>query len=223
MHRFCATVLFTLCLTGPAFAAEMKYISDDIEVTLRSGTSTSNQIVKLLRSGDRVSLIEDDVATQYSLVETEDNKRGYVLSRFLMDNPPAREFLADLRSRFETQQQELTRQRAEVERLKALLAQEQSDNEKLKNTLRASEQELSTVRQAAAGTLDTLEQNQRLQNVVAQLQKEQTQLSEENLTLRDSTRLDWFVRGGAVALVAFLVGILITRIRWRKNDSWGSY
>ena len=31
------------------------------------------------------------------------------------------------------------------------------------------------------------------------------------------------VRGGAVSLIAFVIGILVTRIRWKKRDSWGSY
>jgi SH3 domain protein len=55
------------------------------------------------------------------------------------------------------------------------------------------------------------------------LREEKAQLTEINAELSDSTRLDWFVRGGAVSLIAFVVGILVTRIRWRKQDSWGSY
>jgi SH3 domain protein len=48
-------------------------------------------------------------------------------------------------------------------------------------------------------------------------------LTDENATLKDSTRMDWFIRGAAVSLVAFLIGILMTRIRWKKQESWGSY
>ena len=93
----------------------------------------------------------------------------------------------------------------------------------LKSTLRASEQELSEVRGAAQNTLNILEQNKQLQTVVEQLRDEKAQLTETNAELKDSTRLDWFVRGGAVSLIAFVIGILVTRIRWRKQDSWGSY
>jgi SH3 domain protein len=223
LHRSITLGAIALCLTFPAVGAEEKYISDDIEVTLRSGTSTTNSIVDLLRSGDPVVVIEEDLTTQYSLVETADNKRGYVLTRFLMDQPSARETLIELQALHQTLQSRMAQQQAEVERLDRELTQANTDNENLKNTLRASEQELGTVRSAAADTLDIIEQNQRLQTVVAQLQKEKDSLEEQNTVLRDSTRLDWFIRGGAVALVALLIGILVTRIRWRKNDSWGSY
>ena len=107
--------------------------------------------------------------------------------------------------------------------LKQSLQQEQTDSQTLKTTLRASEKELSEVLGAAQNTLNILEQNKRLQTIVDQLREEKTLLSDTNAELSDSTQIDWFVRGAAVSLIAFIIGILVTRIRWRKQDSWGSY
>jgi SH3 domain protein len=207
----------------PLQAADVKYVTDVFEVTMRSGTSTSNSIVRLLRSGEPVTLLENDLATQYSLVETEDGKQGYVLTRFLMDSPASKQQLAELRSKFEQQQARLAEKAAESTELKQSLQQEQADNAALKTALRASEQELAEVRDAAQNTLNILEQNKRLQTVVDELRQEKTVLSETNARLSDSTQIDWFVRGAAVSLIAFVIGILVTRIRWRKQDSWGSY
>ena len=217
------TLLILLLLAPPAALATTKYITDEFEVTMRSGTSTANSIVKMLRSGAPVTVLDEDLASQYSLVESEDGKQGYVLSRFLMDRPAAQQTLEVLEQQFAEQRARVEAQAEELRGLEAALAQARSDNETLKNTLRASEQELSSVRSAAANTLDILDQNKQLQSVVGQLQQEQARLVEENAELRDSTRLDWFIRGGAVSLIAFVIGILVTRIRWRKQDSWGSY
>ena len=217
-------ILSSLCfLSSPLLAAETRYITDEFEVTMRSGTSTSNSIVRMLRSGEAVTVLEEDLVSKYSLVETADGKMGYVITRFLMPVPAARQSLAELQQEYSQQQSRMTEQRTEIDRLEQSLKQEKADNGALKKTLRASEQELSDVRDAAQNTLTILEQNKQLQAVVDQLQTEKTQLSEENLSLRDSTQLDWFVRGGAVSLIAFVIGILVTRIRWRKQDSWGSY
>jgi SH3 domain protein len=218
--------LFLLVLfvgTSHVHAAEVKYVTDIFEVTMRSGTTTSNSIVRLLRSGESVTVLEDDPVSQYSLVETDGGKQGYVLSRFLMDDPSARETLQDLRGKYESQQLQINEQQAEINQLEQSLLQEQGDNEALKITLRASEQEFSEVRDAAQNTLNILEQNKRLQTVVDQLREEKTVLSETNAELSDSTQIDWFVRGAAVSLFAFIIGVLVTRIRWRKKDSWGSY
>ena len=222
MKRICMLLVLQL-LTPSAALATTKYITDEFEVTMRSGTSTSNSIVKMLESGAAVTVLDEDLASQYSLVQSEDGKQGYVLSRFLMDEPAARQTLAALEQRYAEQQSRLDAQADEIRGLETALAQAREDNEALKNTLRASEQELSGVRNAAANTLEILDQNKQLQSVVAQLQQEQARLVEENSELRDTTRLDWFIRGGAVSLIAFVIGILVTRIRWRKQDSWGSY
>jgi SH3 domain protein len=204
-------------------AAETRYITDVFEVTMRSGTSTSNSIVRLLRSGEAVTLLEVDEATQYSLVETADGKQGYVLSRFLTDGPAARQLLEKLTASHQQLQARFDEQTTEVDELKQFLQQEQADNEALKTALRASEQELSSIREAAQNTLNILEQNKRMQVMVDQLRAEKAVLSDTNAELSDSTQIDWFVRGAAVSLIAFFIGILVTRIRWRKKDSWGSY
>ena len=217
-------LLITLLSTAPlASAVDSRYVTDSFEVTMRSGTSTQNSIVRMLRSGERVTLIESDPETQYSLVESEDGRQGYVLSRFLMDAPASRQILGELRVEHEQQQKRLEQQSAEITELQQSLQQEQTDNAALKTALRASEQELADVRATAENTLNILEQNKRLQTVVEQLREEKSVLTAENARLSDSTRMDWFVRGAAVSLIAFVIGIVVTRIRWRKRDSWGSY
>jgi SH3 domain protein len=110
---------------------------------MRSGTSTSNSIVRMLRSGQRVSVIEEDLETQYTLVETDDGKQGYVLSRFLMPQPAARQTLQELQQSYQQQQARIDSQSSQIDELTQALTQEQSDNRALKTTLRASEQELS--------------------------------------------------------------------------------
>ena len=220
------TILLALAFyfaTGPLYAATTRYITDEFEVTMRSGTSTSNSIVRMLQSGEAVTVLEEDLAAQYSLVETASGKQGYVLTRFLMPIPSARERLVGLEARFEQQKTRLDEQSSEIAELKQSLSKEKSDNNALTTTLRASERELSEVRTAAQDTLSIQDQNKRLQTVVDQLRQEKTELTETVAELTDSTRLDWFLRGGAVSLIAFIIGILVTRIRWKKQDSWGSY
>ncbi len=216
-------LLLGLILT-PAQAQTTQYVTTEgIKVMMRTGTSLNNKILKELGSGDVVTVIEENLALDWSQVEVEDGTRGYVLSRFLSEVPVARQQLSELQARYAEQQETIGQQGEQIEQLQDSLNRERSDNDALKTTLRASEQELSDVRGAAENTLAILEQNKTLQTTLNELQLERNRLTEENLELKDSTRLDWFVRGGAVSLIAFVIGILVTRIRWRKRDSWGSY
>ena len=215
-------ICLLLMMTHHTMAAN-KYVTDEFEVTMRSGTSTSNSIVLLLKSGDEVSVLEEDLASQYSLVETRNGKKGYVLSRYLNELPSAKERLSVLQQENQQQTESISTLRNEINQLRANYEDEQTDNESLKSTLLASESELGRVRSASENTLNILEDNERLNSIVTTLREEKQTLTGENERLKDSTGIDWFVRGAAVSLIAFLLGIIITRIRWRKKDNWGSY
>ena len=214
-------IVIATCNNG--LGATQSYITDEFEVTLRSGASTTNEILLLLKSGQAVTLIEQDLDSGYSLVETESGNQGYILSRYLVDLPSAKQRLEQLQLSTAGQVQENLSLQAEVESLQTSLSIEQSDNDDLNEALLASEEELNRVRTAAEYAIEAIEANKALQASLGQLQEQNSNLSEENEALKDSTELDWFLRGGAVALVAFLIGILITRIRWRKQQSWGAY
>ena len=218
-----ALVTVMLTLATPGKAATVRYITDDFEVTMRSGTSISNSIVRMLKSGQAVTILEEDTASRYSLVEIEDGKKGYVLNRYLVDTVSARKRLENLQKTADKQISLIASLQTDIERLEADLVLEQSDNETLKNTLHSSENELSMVKDASSNTLNIVAKNERLESVVTQLKNDNNVLGEENAALKDSTKLDWLVRGAGVSLVAFIIGILVTRIRWRKQDSWGSY
>ena len=69
MTRTVLLALIFLAASNPLYALDTGYITDEFEVTMRSGTSTSNSIVRMLRSGEAVTVLEEDSATQYSLVE----------------------------------------------------------------------------------------------------------------------------------------------------------
>ena len=206
-----------------SLAATQKYITDEFEVTMRSGTSTANEILRMLKSGQAVTILEEDVDTKYSLVEVEDGKKGYVLNRYLVDSPSSKFQLDQLQIKSAKQEETNALLQTQIKKLQADLEIEQSDSGSLKAALLATETELSRVRDAAENTLIIVDENEELKVRVDQLTQNNLMLGEQNATLKDSSNMDWFIRGAGVSLVAFLLGILITRIRWRKQDSWGSY
>jgi SH3 domain protein len=205
------------------YDTQSMYVTDEFEVTLRSGTSTSNEILMLLKSGQAVTLLEQDPVTKYSLVETASGKKGYVLSRFLVDMPSARQRLASLKQSTAAMKQENISLKAEILNFEADLANQLAENGSLKTTLYTTEEELERVSIAAESTLDIIDKNIIMEATITELRTQESSLTEENSTLRDSRKMDWFLRGAAVSLIAFLIGILVTRIRWKKKDSWGQY
>ena len=218
-----AVLLLTLFATcNYSLAATQNYVTDEFEVTLRSGSSTTNEILSLLKSGQAVTLIEQDAESGYSLVITESGIQGYVLNRYLVDLPSAKQRLGQLQQSATEQIQQNLALETEVEDLQSRLSIQQSNNQRLEQALLVSQKELDRVKAAAENALQVIENNRTLEASLSELQEQNSNLSEENAALQDSTQLDWLIRGGGVTLVAFLIGILVTRIRWRKQNSWGA-
>jgi len=212
-----------IAASSSALAATQKYITDEFEVTMRSGTSTSNDILRLLKSGEAVSVLEEDLDTQYSFVELDDGKKGYILNRYLVSNRSSKYRLEQLEIKATEQQEANTILQFEIKNLQTDLEKEQSDSGSAKAALLATENELTRVKNASQNTLSIVNENDELKSIVDNLAKNNAILSKKNAALKDNSNMDWFIRGAGVSLAAFVLGILITRIRWRKRESWGSY
>jgi len=225
LHIIKLGLLYAVAITvsGNTLAATQKYITDEFEVTMRSGTSTANDILRLLKSGEAVSVLEEDLDTQYSFVELDDGKKGYILNRYLVSKRSAKDRLAQLEIKAAEQQEANAILQFEIKNLQTDLDKEQSDGSSAKAALLATENKLTRITKASRNTLSIVDENDELKSIVDNLVKNNAILSKKNATLKDSSNMDWFIRGAGVSLAAFVLGIIITRIRWRKQESWGSY
>lgn len=216
-------LLFVSLVFSSLSWAQTRYVTDQFEVTLRSGTSTSNSIITMLKSGQPLTIIEEDLATKYTLVETANGKQGYVLSRFLDNQPSGRERFAKLQVESEKLKQTIARLKSELNDFKQQKNSDTSSINQLKTNLAQTEAELAKLKEETRDTIRVIKQNDSLKARINDLEAEKRTLSEENAKYKDSTAMDWFIRGAGVSLAAFLLGIIVTRIRWKKRDSWGSY
>ena len=64
--RMC--LLLVMLISGTALG-QTRYVSDQLEVTLRTGPSTRNAIVRILTSGAQVEVLESDAESGYSRVQ----------------------------------------------------------------------------------------------------------------------------------------------------------
>ena len=216
-------LVIAIATSNSVLAATQKYITDEFEVTMRSGTSTANDILRLLKSGEGVMVLEEDLDTKYSLVELEDGKKGYILNRYLVDSRSSKHRLEQLQVGAAEQQEVNTVLQFEIKNLETDLEKEQAASSSSKAALLATENELARVKKAAQNTLSIVDENDELKTIVDNLVKNNATLNKKNATLKDNSNMDWFIRGAGVSLAAFVLGILVTRIRWRKQESWGSY
>lgn len=221
LFRAAAAAVCTFALCAAA-AAETRYISDELEVTLRTGRTTQHQIVRMLKSGTAVEVIASDTESGYTKVRTPAGAEGWVLTRYLDTSPSARQQLDELQRRLATleiENKQLKEQsNAFKEQNKAAGQQQQS----LEEGKRHLEQELANIRKTAGSALALESENKRLKEQYLNLQSEVQTLQQENITLKDRSEREWFVRGAAVVVVGILIGLIVPRLKFRRRSSWDS-
>ena len=216
-------LLLCLLLNAAAALADQAWVSDEFEITLRSGPSTSNAIQLMVSSGMELEVLERDAQSGYSRVRTPGGTEGWVLTRYLMDERSAREQLQRLTS-------QLTSANSRESSLDSQLTSIQGDYdesnrriETLEREKAAIEQELAAIKRTAANVLGVNEQNIALMNQLAAAQIRADTLDQENRQLRSQTMRYWFMAGALVLLIGILVGIWVPRIRLQRRTRYDRF
>lgn len=215
-------LLLVFVLAGNA-AAETRYVSDMLEITMRNGKGTSYGITRMLRSGTPVQVIEVDKEAGYSKVRTSSGKEGWVLSRFLMKGQAARERLAATEkslAELELENRKLTTAMAAMTDEKKMLV---NNLEELEGESRTVSQELAEIKRTASSALAIDSENKDLKSRLVSLERQLQTVQQENESLKDRTARDWFMVGAAVILLGIIIGLIIPKIRFRRKSSWDTF
>ena len=219
---FRVAVLCSVCAVSTALAAPA-WVTDQFEITLRSGPSTSNAIQLMIDSGTRLEILERDAESGYTRVRTAGGTEGWVVSRYLMNEPSAREQLEKLSSQLtnaNSQGASLTSQ------LDAIQDEYQAANQKiasLESENAALQQELEQIKRTAANVLAIDDQNKSLMDQLASAQIHVDTLEQENRQLGSQTTRYWFMTGALVLLVGIILGIWLPRIRWQRRSRYDRF
>lgn len=203
--------------------AETVWVSDQFEVMLRTGPSTSNAIERMLPSGTALEVLERDDDAGYARVRTAAGTEGWVLIRYLMNEPSAREQLAQLTKRLtnaNSQGSSLTSQlgaiRGEYDSAKQQIATLEKDKKKL-------EDELAEIKRTAANVLSIDSQNKDLRDKLAEAEMRADGFEQQNRELTTQATRYWFMTGAAVLVVGVLLGIWLPRIRWQRRSRYDRF
>lgn len=217
-----AAIAICLAFLGVASlaSAETVWVSDQFEITLRSGPSTSNAIERMLGSGTQLEVLESDAESGYSRVRTNAGTEGWVLSRYLMDEASAREQLSTLMGQLSSansagnslESQLITIQR-EHDAARRSISTLEGQNKSL-------ETELAEIKRTAANVLAINNQNKDLREQLAAAEIQAATLQQQNRELSGQTTRYWFMAGALVLLFGIILGLWLPRVRWKRGSRY---
>lgn len=210
-------------LLASAASAAPAWVTDQFEITLRSGPSTSNAIQLMVSSGTQLEVLERDAESGYTHVRTQGGTEGWVLTRYLMSEASAREQLQKLTGQLTNAN---SRGSSLNSQLSAIKGEHDSANRKIATLERekaAVEKELADIKRTAANVLSISEQNKSLMDELTAAQIRADTLEQENRQLSGQTTRYWFMAGGLVLLVGIILGIWLPRVRWQRRSRYDRF
>jgi SH3 domain protein len=198
-------------------AQDVRYVTDSLKLEARSGPGTSNRIVRMLQSGTRVRVLER--RNGWSRVDL-DGREGWILSRFLMDRPSARNQVAEAVAARDAAQSGEAEAREQLSRATSSVTALEEERDALANRLESLADELAQLKRTASSAVAIQTENQRLKTRSSAMTADLEALREELLVLRRRQEREWFVAGAGVLLGGMLLGLVIPKIRWKRRRGW---
>ena len=217
---FCMLLLTLLTATSYA-AVEKRYVSDKLWLQLRSGPGGEFRILKALPSGEHLIYHEQTEDKNYTKVTTDKGVEGWVLTRYLEDEPVAKEKLI-------LSQRELVKVKAELETLKkqteTLSAEKSSlsgDHSSLIREKKSLEKELKRITDISANALQLDSKNTLLTKRNKELEILVETLTADNTRLKDNKERTYLIIGGGLIVFGIVLGLAIPAMRGgRKSAGW---
>ncbi|MBT8100364.1 MAG: TIGR04211 family SH3 domain-containing protein, partial [Gammaproteobacteria bacterium] len=148
---------------------------------------------------------------------------GWVLTRYLMSEPSAREQLRRLSSQLTNAAEEGSTLAAQLAGVRQEYNTATNRIAQLEREKRQVEQELAEIKRTAANVLSIDKQNTELRDELAAAEIQVATLEQQNRELSGQTTRYWFMTGAAVLVVGIIVGIWLPRIRWQRRSRYDRF
>ena len=198
--------------------AEITYITEKLEVPVRSGESREYRIIRYLQAGAQVEMLQT-YESGYTKIRDERGREGFVLGRYLVNRAPSFVIAGRLEAEVAKQKETIKRLEQDIE---ALTAQNKSSNESIrvaKDQLAEKEVELKEFLATAGDSITLKNRLVALETERQVLLADNETLRAEKLAARDDSFKSWFALGAITLAVGWFVGLLMPRVRRSRIDT----
>ncbi len=201
--------LILIFLASSVNAETFVYITDQVDIPIRSEKSLGNTIIRLLPSGTKLSLLQitEDGWTEVKYQDTI----GWISSRYLSNNISAREELKQANTVINENQLLITKYETELKELNKQLLILNNENKELVIKSSKSEAEKTHIEQIYQDALKLEHENEKLNQEQLQL-KTELQLAQNNSQIeRDTSQRNWFIVGALVLFFGVVIGFIMPK------------
>jgi len=196
-------------------AQSFVYITDQVDIPMRAEKTFGDNIVRSLSSGSKLAILQatEDGWTQVKF----EGSTGWIISRYLSNNPPARAQLEKLRQTYNANKLLINKLAKRKNELETEVQSLKVENTKLSIQTSKSVAEKQHVEKVYKDALKLEHSNDKLITTNLQLQAEIQLLKNNKTAAQDSSFRNWFITGSFVLFFGILIGFIFPNFVNRRR------
>jgi SH3 domain protein len=213
--KVCLAAALALMLGAAAAMADTLFVTEEFEITMRTGPGVDRKIIALIRSGQRVEEISK--SEEWTEIRLPSDKSGWVLTRYLTPKEPCTMVKERLQSQYDqllTEKTELETKNSDLEaenqRLQAQLASTQTSLERVTG-------DFDTLKSESTDFLKLKTQFKKLTTEMEETKTKADKFEDETARLLRNQNIKWFLAGAGVILIGFIIGFSSRRQKRRSS------
>lgn len=213
-------LFFLLYLITISVSAKTAYVTNNLDLPLRSKESPKSRIVSLLPVGTPVEVLSENGKSGFSYVQLKSGQQGYIATKNILPDPPKNTQSSAMSASLSSLQTENNILKEEMAKIKTSIAPDTPLEQTLTVERDRLDRELTELKKTAANQIQLKNERDTLQEDVVNVKRELEQLKLENNALKDGARQDWFLYGGMLSLAGVILGFILPKLSWRRKSSW---
>ncbi len=211
--------LGVLLLGSPQAQGAERYISDILIVSLRDAPSRTSNIIGHLRSGDYMTILEED-DNGYLRVRVSSGIEGWIPKKYTSEGKSKdtlirslKNIITGLEEKIASQSSINSKLMAKVNAYQATIdskstheAQQQAEIKELKRQVTEAQDKYITLKDHSEGVEEIFAERETLLENNESLTQKLAVLTMENSELDQTKNIFWFLTGAGVLLMGFIVG-----------------
>jgi len=215
------SLAFTMQTANAAEKGYTNYISDSLEVPVRRGAGYKFKIVRMLKTGEAVKILEvaSDGWAKIQYQKKGNAHTGYIPSSLLQNQPIARDRLNEQVKKTSAVEAKYNALQNELDTLKERFSNADEELSSIKQERFELTKQLERLENISANAVQIDQQNQNMKQRLTQLENQNAIMKEQIDQSDDSVKRQWFLTGGGVLLIGLLLGRFFRPPTRRKK--WG--
>ena len=205
-------------------AADTRYVSDQLVITLREGMGNKYRVIRTLKTDVGMEVLSAE--GRYLYVRLKDGTKGYVLKQYVSRKTPKTVTIARLRDEVDVLKKQLSQQNEDVastqqeqQTIQQQLAEKSRSLDETVQMLEVTRKQLSDLQLKAEDVVMIDAERQQLKKDYAAAQQELESLRTNNNAILKTAMIKWFIAGAGVLVLGWILG----KFSRRKKRGLGSF